>query len=169
MQHNKSAKKRLKTHLRSLQHYRVRVAGPVALAFLGPSRSRSCTCHARGGPFACATSGHWARFALLSRVPHFRLPFALPFADVDMVCVPTWFNIVMIIVISRFYDVFTLDTNFYSHLHVLISINLEDNHWVVARVDFRRKQIFIYDLMKEFREDKTYGQLLKPLQVIFPQ
>ena len=23
--------------------------------------------------------------------------------------------------------------------------------------------------MKEFREDKTYSQLLKPLQVIFPQ
>ncbi|KAK9229377.1 hypothetical protein WN944_022339 [Citrus x changshan-huyou] len=52
---------------------------------------------------------------------------------------------------------------------VLIPINLEDNHWVVARVDFRRKQISIYDSVKEFREDKTYGQLLKPLQVIFPQ
>ena len=51
----------------------------------------------------------------------------------------------------------------------LIPIHLEDNHWVVARVDFRRKQISIYDSMKEFREDKTYGQILKPLQVIFPQ
>ncbi|KAH9671507.1 hypothetical protein KPL70_017399 [Citrus sinensis] len=52
---------------------------------------------------------------------------------------------------------------------VLIPINLEDNHWVVARVDFQHKQIEIYDSMKEFREDKTYGQFLKPLQVIFPQ
>ncbi|KAL9409636.1 hypothetical protein AB3S75_047951 [Citrus x aurantiifolia] len=52
---------------------------------------------------------------------------------------------------------------------VLIPINLENNHWVVARVDFQRKQIEIYDSMKEFREDKTYGQFLKPLQVIFPQ
>ena len=56
-----------------------------------------------------------------------------------------------------------------SHLQVLIPINLEDNHWVLARVDFRRKQISIYDSMKEFCQDKTYGQLLKPLQIIFPQ
>ena len=46
---------------------------------------------------------------------------------------------------------------------------MEDNHWVVARVDFQRKQIEIYDSMKEFREDKTYAQLFKPLQVIFPR
>ena len=110
MQHYKSAKKRLKTHLRSLQHCCACVPAPVARA----------------------TSGHSARFALLSRVPHFRLPFALPFADVDMVCVPTWFNIVLIIIISRFYDVLTLDTNSYDHLQVLIPNNLEDNHWVVA-------------------------------------
>ena len=65
--------------------------------------------------------------------------------------------------------ILTLDRNSYGHLQVLIPINLEDNYWVLARVDFRRKQISIYDSMKEFREDKTYGQLLKPLQVIFPQ
>ena len=65
--------------------------------------------------------------------------------------------------------ILTLDRNSYGHLQVLIPINLEDNHWVLARVDFRCKHISIYDSMKEFRENKTYGQLLKPLQVIFPQ
>ena len=86
-----------------------------------------------------------------------------------MMCVPIWFNIVLIIIISRFYDILTLDRNSYGHLQVLIPINLEDNHWVVLHVDFQRKQMSIYDSMKEFREDKTYCQLLKPLQVIFPQ
>ena len=94
---------------------------------------------------------------------------ALCFTVGDMVCVPTWFNIVLIIIILRFYDILTLDSNSYGHLQVLISINLEDNHWAVPRVDFRRKQISIYDSMKEFRENKMYCQLLKPLQVIFPQ
>ena len=89
------------------------------------------------------------------------------FADVDIIYVTTRFNIVLLLIISRFYDILTLDKISYGHLHVLILINLEDNHWVVARVDFRRKKISIYDSMKEFREDKTYGQLLKPLQVIF--
>ena len=91
-----------------------------------------------------------------------------PFADVDMLCVTTHCNIVLLLIISRFYDILTLDRISYGHLQVLIPINLEDNHWVVARVDFRRKKISIYDSMKEFREDKTYGQLLKSLQVIFP-
>ena len=106
----------------------------------------------------------------LSRMAHWWEDMkSKPFADVDMVCVPTWFNIVMIIIIWRFYNILTLDRNSYGYLQVLIPINLEDNHWVVARVDFQRKQISIYDSIKEFREDKTYGQLLKPLQVIFPQ
>ena len=74
-----------------------------------------------------------------------------------MMCVPIRFNIVLLIIISRFYDILTLDKISYGHLQVLIPINLEDNHWVVGRVDFRRKQISIYDSMKEFREDKTYG------------
>ena len=94
---------------------------------------------------------------------------ALCFAVGDMVCVPTWFNIVMIIIIWRFYNILTLDRNSYGYLQVLIPINLENNYWVVPRVYFRRKQISIYDSMKEFCEDKTYCQLLKPFQVIFPQ
>ena len=81
----------------------------------------------------------------------------------------TWFNVVLLLIISRFYEILTLDRISYGHLQVLIPINLEDNHWVVARVDFRRKQISIYDSMKEFREEKMYGQLLKSLQVIFPR
>ena len=50
------------------------------------------------------------------------------FADVDIVCVTIRFNIVLLLIISRFYDILTLDRNSYGHLQVLISINLEDNH-----------------------------------------
>ncbi|GAY53383.1 hypothetical protein CUMW_148890, partial [Citrus unshiu] len=52
---------------------------------------------------------------------------------------------------------------------LLILVNLDDAHWVLARVDFRKNKIWIYDSLLTFRDDKRYKLKFKPLEVIFPR
>ena len=57
--------------------------------------------------------------------------------------------------------------NFYMQL--LIPVNLDGAHWVLARVDFRKNKVWIYDSLLTFRDDKRYKLKFKPLEVIFPR
>ncbi|GAY38120.1 hypothetical protein CUMW_034310 [Citrus unshiu] len=52
---------------------------------------------------------------------------------------------------------------------LLIPINLDGAHWVLARVDFRKNKVWIYDSLLTFRDDKRYKLKFKPLEVIFPR
>ncbi|GAY65954.1 hypothetical protein CUMW_245020 [Citrus unshiu] len=50
---------------------------------------------------------------------------------------------------------------------LLIPINLDGTHWVVARVDFWKNKVWIYDSLLTFHDDKRYKLKFKPLEVIF--
>ncbi|GAY32852.1 hypothetical protein CUMW_004430 [Citrus unshiu] len=52
---------------------------------------------------------------------------------------------------------------------LLIPVNLDGAHWVVARVHFRKNKVWIYDSLLTFRDDKRYELKFKPLEVIFPR
>ncbi|GAY50491.1 hypothetical protein CUMW_127110 [Citrus unshiu] len=52
---------------------------------------------------------------------------------------------------------------------LLITINLDGAHWVLARVDFQKNKVWIYDSLLTFRDDKRYKLKFKPLEVIFPR
>ncbi|GAY65417.1 hypothetical protein CUMW_240980 [Citrus unshiu] len=52
---------------------------------------------------------------------------------------------------------------------LLIPVNLDDAHWVVARVDFRKNKVWINDSLLTSRDDKRYKLKFKPLEVIFPR
>ncbi|GAY65102.1 hypothetical protein CUMW_238640, partial [Citrus unshiu] len=52
---------------------------------------------------------------------------------------------------------------------LLIPVNLDGVHWVLARVDFRKNKVWIYDSLLTFRDDKKYKLKFKPLEVIFPR
>ncbi|XP_052299686.1 uncharacterized protein LOC127903070 [Citrus sinensis] len=52
---------------------------------------------------------------------------------------------------------------------LLIPVNLDSVHWVLARVDFRKNKVWIYDSLLTFRDDKRYKLQFKPLEVIFPR
>ncbi|XP_024955843.2 putative ubiquitin-like-specific protease 1B [Citrus sinensis] len=52
---------------------------------------------------------------------------------------------------------------------IFIPVNLDGDHWVLARADLRARRMQIYDSLVTFREDKTYLHKFKPLQVVFPQ
>ena len=47
-------------------------------------------------------------------------------------------------------------------------MNLGSNHWIVARMDLCKKNVWIYDLLVAIRDDKMYKDKFKTLQVIFP-
>ena len=57
--------------------------------------------------------------------------------------------------------------NFY--IQLLIPVNLDGEHWVLARVDFRKNKVWIYDSLLTCRDDKRYRLKFKPLEVIFPR
>ncbi|GAY61965.1 hypothetical protein CUMW_214120, partial [Citrus unshiu] len=52
---------------------------------------------------------------------------------------------------------------------LLIPVNLDGAHWVLARVDFRKNKVWIYDSLLTIRDDKRYKLKFKPLEVIFPR
>ncbi|GAY65194.1 hypothetical protein CUMW_239310 [Citrus unshiu] len=52
---------------------------------------------------------------------------------------------------------------------LLIHVNLDGAHWVLARVDFRKNKVWIYDSLLTFRDDKRYKLKFKQLEVIFPR
>ncbi|GAY62662.1 hypothetical protein CUMW_219620 [Citrus unshiu] len=52
---------------------------------------------------------------------------------------------------------------------LLIPVNLDGAHWVLARVDFWKNKVWIYDSLLTFRDDKRYKLKFKPLEVIFPR
>ncbi|KAK9181049.1 hypothetical protein WN944_024186 [Citrus x changshan-huyou] len=52
---------------------------------------------------------------------------------------------------------------------LLIPVNLDGAHWVLARVDFRKNKVWIYDSLLTNRDDKRYKLKFKPLEVIFPR
>ncbi|GAY65255.1 hypothetical protein CUMW_239760 [Citrus unshiu] len=52
---------------------------------------------------------------------------------------------------------------------LLILVNLDGEHWVLARVDFRKNKVWIYDSLLTFHDDKRYKLKFKPLEVIFPR
>ncbi|GAY62596.1 hypothetical protein CUMW_219090 [Citrus unshiu] len=52
---------------------------------------------------------------------------------------------------------------------LLIPVNLDGAHWVVARVDFWKNKVWIYNSLLTFRDDKRYKLKFKPLKVIFPR
>ncbi|GAY52680.1 hypothetical protein CUMW_143770 [Citrus unshiu] len=52
---------------------------------------------------------------------------------------------------------------------LLIPVNLDGEHWVLARVDFRKNKVWIYESLLTCREDKRYKLKFKPLEVIFPR
>ncbi|GAY67531.1 hypothetical protein CUMW_257240, partial [Citrus unshiu] len=52
---------------------------------------------------------------------------------------------------------------------LLIPVNLDGVHWVLARVDFRKNKVWIYDSLLTFRDNKRYKLQFKPLEVIFPR
>ncbi|XP_052289113.1 uncharacterized protein LOC127899656 [Citrus sinensis] len=52
---------------------------------------------------------------------------------------------------------------------LLIPVNLDGAHWVLARVDFRKNKVWIYDSLLSNRDDKRYKLKFKPLEVIFPR
>ncbi|GAY45332.1 hypothetical protein CUMW_088670 [Citrus unshiu] len=52
---------------------------------------------------------------------------------------------------------------------LLIPVNLDGEHWVLALVDFRKNKVWIYDSLLTCRDDKRYRLKFKPLEVIFPR
>ncbi|KAH9716558.1 Receptor-like protein 13 [Citrus sinensis] len=52
---------------------------------------------------------------------------------------------------------------------LLIHVNLDGAHWVLARVDFRKNKVWIYDSLLTCHDDKRYKLKFKPLEVIFPR
>ncbi|GAY66809.1 hypothetical protein CUMW_251730 [Citrus unshiu] len=52
---------------------------------------------------------------------------------------------------------------------LLIPVNLDGAHWVVARVDFRKNKVWIYDSLLTFRDNKRYKLKFQPLEVTFPR
>ncbi|KDO39925.1 hypothetical protein CISIN_1g037741mg, partial [Citrus sinensis] len=52
---------------------------------------------------------------------------------------------------------------------LLIPVNLDGSHWVLARVDFRKNKVWIYDSLLTFCDDKRYKLKFKSLKVIFPR
>ncbi|KAL9416707.1 hypothetical protein AB3S75_039822 [Citrus x aurantiifolia] len=52
---------------------------------------------------------------------------------------------------------------------VFIHVNLGGDQWIVARVDIRKKNVWIDDSLVAVRDDKTYKDKFKSLEVIFPQ
>ncbi|GAY59192.1 hypothetical protein CUMW_192720 [Citrus unshiu] len=52
---------------------------------------------------------------------------------------------------------------------LLIPVNLDGEHWVLARVNFRKNKVWIYDSLLTCRDDKRYRLKFKPLEVIFPR
>ena len=55
------------------------------------------------------------------------------------------------------------------YIQLLIPVNLDSAHWVLARVDFRKNKVWIYDSLLTFRDDKRYKLKFKPFEVIFPR
>ena len=54
-------------------------------------------------------------------------------------------------------------------MQVFILVDLGRNYWIVARVDLCKKNVWIYDSLVAVRDDKTYKDKFKPLEVIFPR
>ncbi|KAH9667254.1 hypothetical protein KPL70_020965 [Citrus sinensis] len=52
---------------------------------------------------------------------------------------------------------------------LLIPVNLDGKHWVLAQVDFRKNKVWIYDSLLTCRDEKRYRLKFKPLEVIFPR
>ncbi|GAY57338.1 hypothetical protein CUMW_178670 [Citrus unshiu] len=52
---------------------------------------------------------------------------------------------------------------------LLIPVNLDGEHWVLARVDFRKNKVWIYDSLLTCRDDMRYRLKFKQLEVIFPR
>ncbi|GAY58953.1 hypothetical protein CUMW_190820 [Citrus unshiu] len=52
---------------------------------------------------------------------------------------------------------------------LLIPVNLDGAHWVLARVDFWKNKVWIYDSLLTFRDNKRYKLKFKSLEVIFPR
>ncbi|GAY66892.1 hypothetical protein CUMW_252420 [Citrus unshiu] len=52
---------------------------------------------------------------------------------------------------------------------LLIPVNLDGAHWVLARVDFRKNKVWIYNSLLTFHDDRRYKLKFKPLEVIFPR
>lgn len=49
-------------------------------------------------------------------------------------------------------------------MQVFIPMNLGSDHWIVARMDLRKKNVWIYDLLVAIRDDKMYKDKFKTLQ-----
>lgn len=86
--------------------------------------------------------------------------------DIDVVCFSTRFNVIPLMFKDFRYN---KNDNFtFYHIQVFFLINLEDNHWIIVRVDLRHKKVWVNDSMIEDRNDKTYCRLFKLFEVIFP-
>ena len=57
----------------------------------------------------------------------------------------------------------------FCYVQVFIPVNLDRDHWVLARVDFRKIKVYIYDSLLIFQDDKKYKFQFKPFEVIFSQ
>ena len=55
------------------------------------------------------------------------------------------------------------------YVHVFIPVNLNRDHWVLARIDFYKNKVWIYDSLLTFQDDKKYKFQFKPFEVIFPR
>ena len=54
------------------------------------------------------------------------------------------------------------------YIQVFILVNLDREHSIFARVDFRKNKVWIYDSLLMFRDDKKYKFKFRPFEVIFP-
>ena len=74
------------------------------------------------------------------------------------------FSLLYCILISYITNMF-----FNCYMQLLIPVNFDGAHWVLARVDFRKNKVWIYDSLLTNRDDKRYKLKFKPLEVIFPR
>ena len=94
--------------------------------------------------------------------------------DVDMVCILLHFTCSIMKIFELFFlcciSISYITNMFFNlYMQLLIPVNLDGAHWVLARVDFRKNKVWIYNSLLTFCDDKRYKLKLKPLEVIFPR
>jgi len=95
--------------------------------------------------------------------------------DVDMVCILLHFTCSILKIFEELFFLCCISISYITnmffnfYIQLLIPVNLDGAHWVLARVDFRKNKVWIYDSLLTFRDDKRYKLKFKPLEVIFPR
>ena len=95
--------------------------------------------------------------------------------DVDMVCILLHFTCSIMKIFEELFFLCCISISYITnmflnfYMQLLIPVNLDGAHWVLARVDFRKNKVWIYDSLLTHRDDKRYKLKFKPLEVIFPR